>query len=66
MSDNYGWSSMYARAVLENDESKVMKRVVQAENEILRRSLQPGIALREHRAMQIALDILKTIHWQKH
>ena len=67
MSDyNYSWSSVYAKAVLESDETQVQDLVVEAECAIMKRRLQPGLALREFRAMQIALDILKTIHKRRH
>ena len=59
--NNYNWSTAYASAVLEENESEARRRVQEAEMAILRRSLEPGLALREFRAMQIALDNLKTI-----
>ena len=61
MTDTYSWSTAYARAILEDDEGQ-RNRIHEAELAIVRRSLEPGVSMREFRAMQTALDILKGIH----
>jgi hypothetical protein len=62
--DNFGWASAYARAVLENDETQ-LERINEAESVILKRSLQPGLPLREFRAIHVAIDTLRKIRSRK-
>jgi hypothetical protein len=44
---NYGWSSTYAGAVLESDQRKLSKRILQAELAILQRTRAPGLTTKE-------------------
>ena len=64
MLDNLGWASAYARAVLEDDEYQ-LQRIKDVESEILQRSLQPALSLREFRAIQVAIDTLRNIRSRK-
>jgi hypothetical protein len=50
---NYDWSSIYAGAVLESDQCKLSKRILEAELAILRRTREPGLARREWRAIRL-------------
>jgi hypothetical protein len=63
---NYDWSSSYAGAVLENDQQKVSKRILQAELAILRRTREPGLARREWQAMEVAMNILHDLRVSRH
>jgi hypothetical protein len=63
---NYDWSSIYAGAVLENDQQKLSRRIIEAELAILRRTREPGLARREWQAMEIAMDILHDMRVRRH
>jgi hypothetical protein len=63
---NYDWSSTYAGAVLESDQRKLSKRILEAELAILRRTREPGLARREWQAMNIAMDILRDMRVRRH
>lgn len=63
---NYDWSTSYATAVLELDQRKLSKRILDAEIAILRRTREPGLARREWRAMEVAMDVLQDIRMRRH
>jgi hypothetical protein len=63
---NYDWSSSYAGAVLESDQQKLSKRILEAELAILRRTGEPGLARREWQAIEIAMDILGDMRIERH
>src|ERR1700722_17454620 len=63
---NYGWSSTYAGAVLESDQRKLSKRILQAELAILQRTREPGLATKEWRAIEIAMDVLRDMRLRSH
>lgn len=63
---NYDWSSSYAGAVLEGDQQKLSKRILEAELAILRRTREPGLGRREWQAMEIAMDILRDMRIRRH
>ena len=63
---NYDWSSSYAGAVLESDRHKLSKRILEAELAILRRTREPGLAMREWRAIEVAMDILRDMRTRRH
>lgn len=63
---NYDWSSTYADAVLESDERKLSKRILEAELAILRRAREPGLAKREWRAIEIAMGVLRDMRMRRH
>jgi hypothetical protein len=63
---NYDWSSSYAGAVIESDQRKLGKRILEAELAILRRTREPGLARREWLAMEVAMDILRDIRVRHH
>jgi hypothetical protein len=63
---NYDWSSTYAGAVLDSDQRKLSKRILQAKLAILRRTREPGLARREWQAMDIAMDILRDVRISRH
>ena len=66
MVHNYDWSSSYAAAVLELDQHKLSKRILDAELAILRRTREPGLARREWQAMEVAMDILRDMRMRRH
>jgi hypothetical protein len=66
MVHNYDWSSSYAIAVLELDQHKLSKRILDAEIAILRRTHEPGLARREWQAMEVAMDVLRDIRLRRH
>jgi hypothetical protein len=63
---NYDWSSSYAGAVLESDQRRLSKRILEAEIAILRRTREPGLARREWQAMEVAMDILRDMRIKRH
>jgi hypothetical protein len=63
---NYNWSSTYAVAVLESDQRKLSERLLEAELAILQRTREPGLARREWRAIEIAMDVLRDMRLQGH
>jgi hypothetical protein len=63
---NYDWSSFYAGAVLESDQQKLSKRILEAELAILRRTREPGLARREWQAMYLAMHILRDMRIRRH
>jgi hypothetical protein len=63
---NYNWSSFYAGAVLECDQHKLSKQILEAELAILRRTREPGLARREWHAIEIAMDILRDMRVRRH
>jgi hypothetical protein len=63
---NYDWSSTYASAVLESDQHRLSKRILQAELAILQRTREPGLARKEWRAMEIAMDVLRDMRLHGH
>ena len=66
MVHNYGWSTSYATAVLELDQNKLSKRILDAEIAILRRTREPGLARREWQAMEVAMDVLRDMRMRRH
>ena len=66
MAHNYDWSSSYAGAVLELDQNKLSRRILDAEIAILRRTREPGLARREWQAMEVAMDILRDMRMRRH
>jgi hypothetical protein len=66
MVHNYGWSTSYATAVLEPDQNKLSKRILDAEIAILRRTREPGLARREWQAMEVAMDVLRDMRMRRH
>jgi hypothetical protein len=65
MVHNYDWSSSYATAVLELDQHKLSKRILDAELAILRRTHEPGLARREWQAIELAMDVLHDMRIQR-
>jgi hypothetical protein len=65
MAHNYDWSSSYAGAVLELDQNKLSRRILDAELAILRRTREPGLARREWQAMEVAMDILRDMRMRR-
>ena len=63
---NYNWSSTYAVAVLESDQRKLSERLLEAELAILQRTREPGLARREWRAIEIAMDVLRDMRLRGH
>ena len=63
---NYNWSSTYAVAVLESDQRKLSERLLEAELAILQRTREPGLARKEWRAMEIAMDVLRDMRLHGH
>ena len=63
---NYNWSSTYAVAVLESDQRKLSERLLEAELAILQRTREPGLAKREWRAIEIAMDVLRDMRLRGH
>jgi hypothetical protein len=63
---NYDWSSSYAGAVLESDQRQLSKRILEAELAILRRTRKPGLARKEWRAIEIAMDVLRDMRLRGH
>jgi hypothetical protein len=63
---NYDWSSTYAGAVLESDQRKLSKRILEAELAILRRTHEPGLARREWQLMDIAMGVLRGMRARRH
>lgn len=66
MVHNYDWSSSYTTAVLELDQRKLSKRILDAELAILRRTHEPGLARREWQAMEVAMDVLRDMRVRRH
>jgi hypothetical protein len=66
MVHNYDWSSSYATAVLELDQQKLSKRILDAELAILRRTHEPGLARREWQAIEVAMDVLQDMRIRRH
>jgi hypothetical protein len=66
MVHNYDWSSSYATAVLELDQQKLSKRILDAELAILRRTHEPGLARREWQAIEVAMDVLHDMRIRSH
>jgi hypothetical protein len=66
MAHNYDWSSSYAGAVLELDQNKLSRRILDAEIAILRRTREPGLARREWQAMEVAMDVLRDMRMRRH
>jgi hypothetical protein len=66
MVHTYDSSFSYATAVLELDQHKLSKRILEAELAILRRTREPGLARREWQAMEITMDILRDIRDRRH
>jgi hypothetical protein len=66
MVHNYDWSSSYAGAVLESDQRQLSKRILEAELAILRRTRKPGLARKEWRAIEIAMDVLRDMRLRGH
>ena len=66
MAHNYDWSSSYAGAVLELDQNKLSRRILDAELAILRRTREPGLARREWQAMEVAMDVLRDMRMRRH
>ena len=65
MAHNYDWSSSYAGAVLELDQNKLSRRILDAELAILRRTREPGLARREWQAMEVAMDVLRDMRMRR-
>lgn len=63
---NYDWSTSYASAVLELDQHKVSKLILDAEIAILKRTHQPGLARREWQAIEVAMDVLRDMRVRRH
>ncbi len=66
MVHNYGWSTSYATSVLELDQNKLSKRILDADIAILRRTREPGLARREWQAMEVAMDVLRDMRMRRH
>jgi hypothetical protein len=66
MVHNNDWSSSYASAVLELDQHKLSKRILDAELAILRRAREPGLARREWQAIEVAMDVLHDMRMRRH
>jgi hypothetical protein len=63
---NYDWSSTYAQAVLESDQAKVGKRILEAEVAILWRTREPELTRREWQAIEVAMDVLRDMRMRRH
>ena len=66
MVHNYDWSTSYATAVLELDQHKLSKRILDAELAILRRTREPGLAPREWQAIEVAMGVLHDMRMRRH